>query len=513
MKRKIGVVFLITAVLVLQACNKDEYVLDTHKRDDIVSKQFDMIRCEKEYGTVCVETTDEALAQDIVRNIDDAIENIELESEEEEKQTIYVMNSVPALTVNAVGENIIFADYEKVMAGDTAYIVQELLYRYYDCDYWISYGLSHINDEIDTEELSRYYGNSDNRIQLQLYGNHFFETFQDAEECRIEKNTAVSVIQNICSSGEKITKDIANDIENNKEEYINSWLTSMGLSGDFEVNPELTEEHLTFYSSEEELFYVVLANIVIHIDGSPYNESCVHDLMELDEYFSYTQQDILDLNAFVESNDILGELVDCSRKIVCHKYEGSGAVNYTAASTREIELITWDSLPHEVVHAYLSVFGEHGYPGIEDGIAEYLGTVKFNGCRKRIACEYYLSGWDYFEKERNAYENIKPIDEEDFDMELFYHLWAQSCYNGEKDRKQSGQSISDAYAVVGLDVGRIEEFGDMTYMECEDYVAYIVNHYGFDEALRLLSTDDTNREENEKLIRQYLEEWGASLTD
>ena len=231
MKRKKEIVLcLFMFVFISQGCGSDEYILDTHKRDDIVSRQFDMIRCEKEYGTVCVETTDEALARDIVKNIDSAVKNIKFEPEEDEKQTIYVMNSVPSLTVNAVGENIIFADCEDVMAGDTAYIVQELLYRYYDCEYWISYGFSHRNDEVDTEELSQYYGNSDNWIQLQLYRNHFFETFQDAEQCRIEKNTAVSVIQKICSSGEKITKDIVNDIECNKEEYVNSWLTSLGFS-------------------------------------------------------------------------------------------------------------------------------------------------------------------------------------------------------------------------------------------------------------------------------------------
>lgn len=57
------------------------------------------------------------------------------------------------------------------------------------------------------------------------------------------------------------------------------------------------------------------------------------------------------------------------------------------------------------------------------------------------------------------------------------------------------------------DVGRIGEFADLTYMEC------IVNHYGFDEVLRLLATDDTNREENEKQMRQYLEEWGAAMEE
>lgn len=63
------------------------------------------------------------------------------------------------------------------------------------------------------------------------------------------------------------------------------------------------------------------------------------------------------------------------------------------------------------------------------------------------------------------------------------------------------------------DMGRIEEFADMTYMECEDYVAYIINQYGVDEALRLLMTDDTNREEDEKLMRQYLEEWNETMKD
>lgn len=107
------------------------------------------------------------------------------------------------------------------------------------------------------------------------------------------------------------------------------------------------------------------------------------------------------------------------------------------------------------------------------------------------------------------WEAVKPIDENEFDMELFFHLWAKSLYNGEKDRQQTGQRMSDIYE----DVGRIGEFADMTYMECEDYVAYIVNHYGVDEVLRLLATDDTNREENEKQIRQYLEEWSATMEE
>lgn len=509
MKRKTGAfVFVFLFSIVLQACGKDEYVSDIHKRDDIVSKQFDMIRCEKEYGIVCVETTDEALARDIVKNIDNTLKDIELQPDENEKQTIYVMNTVPALSLRAVDENILFADYEKVASKDTACLMQELLYRYYDCDYWVSYGLSHRNDEVDPEELRRYYANPDNGQQLQLYGTHFFETFQDAEQCKIAKDTAVSVIREICGSKKKITKQLVSEIESGKESYINSWLESLGVPGDFRVNPELTEEHLTFYSSEDELFCIVLGNIIIQIDGSPYNLVCVRNLEEIDEYFSYTQQDVSDLNAFVENNEILGAMVDCGEKRVCHKYESAGKKSWSDKRTKTIQLITWDPLIHEIVHQYLAGFGDHEYIGVEEGLAEYLGSMKYNGCRKRIACEYYVNGFEYFEKQRNAYEAVKPIDENEFDMELFFHLWAKSLCSGEKDRQETGHLMSDAYE----DVGRIGEFADMTYMECEDYVAYIVNHYGFDEVLSLLATDDTNREENEKKIRQYLEEWGTTMT-
>lgn len=510
MKRKAGILFFaVLFSLVLQACGKDEYVSDIHKRDDILSKQFDMIRCEKEYGTVCVETTDEKLARDVVKNIENALTEIDLQPDENEKQTIYVMNTAPAFSLNAVDENIIFADYDKVVSGDASYPVQELLYRYYDCDYWISYGLSHRNDEVDAEELSRYYDNPDNLLQLQLYGTHFFDTFQDVEQCRIAKDTAVSVIRENCGSKNKITKELVSKIESGKESYINSWLESLGVPGDFKVNPELTEEHLTFYSSEDTLFCIVLENIIIQIDGSPYNSTCVRNLEEIDEYFSYTQRDVADLNAFVENNDILGEMVDCGEKRVCHKYESAGKKSWSDKKTQTIELVTWDPLIHEIAHQYLTGFGAHGYVGVEEGLAEYLGSMKFNQCRKRVACEYYVSGWEFFEKERSAYEAVKPINENDFDMELFFHLWAKSLYNGEKDRQQTGQRMSDVYE----DVGRIGEFADMTYMECEDYVAYIVNHYGFDEVLRLLATDDTNGEENEKQMRQYLEEWGATMEE
>lgn len=511
-RKSFVIVSLMMFVFAIQACSKDTFVLDTHKRDDIISRQFEMICCEKEYGTICVETTDEALAKEIVKNIDNALKNIELPTAEKEKQTIYVLNSVPTLSLSTAGENIIFADYEKVMAGDAAYIVQELLYRYYDCDYWISYGLAHRNDAVNVEELKQYYSNSENWLQLQLYGNHFFETFQDARQCEMEKNTAISIMQNICASKKKITKQLVNEMQRGKEEAVNSWLAALGIAGDFKVNSALTEDHLTFYSFEDTLSYIGIENIIIQIEGSPYNPACVRDIAEMDEFFSYTQQDILDLKAYVESNAILDALTDYSKRRICYKYESfAGSVNFSNVDTQTIQLITWDSFVHENVHLYLAVFGQHGYAGIEEGLCEYLGSVKFNGCRKKMACEYYLSDWDYFEKEKNDYEKIKPIDEDNFDMELFYHLWAQSAYNGEKDKHESGQNLGDVNAYTGMD--RIEEFADLTYMECEDYVAYIVNHYGLDEVLRLLATDDSNREENEKQIRQYLEEWSATFTD
>lgn len=215
------------------------------------------------------------------------------------------------------------------------------------------------------------------------------------------------------------------------------------------------------------------------------------------------------MQAFVKDNEILREMVDCDGKIVCYKYESSRNVSVEQEITKTIRLATWDSFTHEVAQLYLSGFGEHEYVAIEEGLSEYLGSVKFNGCRKRLAYEYYSNDWDYFAQEKKVYEEIKPIDEENFDMELFYHLWAKSFVNGEKDRAQSGQRIADVVA----DMGRIEEFADMTYMECEDYVAYIINQYGVDEALRLLMTDDTNREEDEKLMRQYLEEWNETMKD
>lgn len=510
MKKKLSsICLIIMCSFVLQACKSDEYVSDTHKRDDVVARQFDMIRCEKDYGTVCVETTDEAVAREIVKNIDNVVENIELQPDEEERQTIYILSTVPSISLSTLDENVILADYEKVLTGDVTYIVQELLYRYYDCDYWISYGISHINDTVDLDELSQYYSDPDHQSQLQLYGNHFFEMFQDAEECRIEKSTAVSIIKNVCDTKKKITKELVDEIEGSKEKYINSWLGELELPGDFEANTELTEDNLTFYSTDDELFYITLDNIVISIEGDPYNPACVRDISELDEFFSYAQQDILNMQAFVKDNEILREMVDCDGKIVCYKYESSRNVSVEQEITKTIRLATWDSFTHEVAQLYLSGFGEHEYVAIEEGLSEYLGSVKFNGCRKRLAYEYYANDWDYFAQEKKAYEEIKPIDEENFDMELFYHLWAKSFVNGEKDRAQSGQRIADVVA----DMGRIEEFADMTYMECEDYVAYIINQYGVDEALRLLMTDDTNREEDEKLMRQYLEEWNETMKD
>lgn len=205
-----------------------------------------------------METTDEAVAREIVKNIDNVVENIELQPDEEERQTIYILSTVPSISLSTLDENVILADYEKVLTGDVTYIVQELLYRYYDCDYWISYGISHINDTVDLDELSQYYSDPDHQSQLQLYGNHFFEMFQDAEECRIEKSTAVSIIKNVCDTKKKITKELVDEIEGSKEKYINSWLGELELPGDFVTNTELTEDNLTFYSTDDKLFYITL---------------------------------------------------------------------------------------------------------------------------------------------------------------------------------------------------------------------------------------------------------------
>ena len=93
MKKTYSWVLLIIIIFVVQGCGfaKGEKVV--HKRDELISKQFEALCYERDYGTVYIEFDDRGVADEIVKYTDNLWKKLEL-GEMENKMEIYLVKNI-----------------------------------------------------------------------------------------------------------------------------------------------------------------------------------------------------------------------------------------------------------------------------------------------------------------------------------------------------------------------------------------------------------------------------------
>ncbi|MBO4809208.1 MAG: hypothetical protein J5537_09210 [Lachnospiraceae bacterium] len=480
-KQVILYVFLFTCLAFLTGCSKESFVKETHKRDNIISRQFEMLTCEKPYGRIHIESLNEEEALQVSRFVDECMSEAQIESDKGDYELFFLHNPTNE-NFALFDSNILVIPLDQILLGEITYTKTNLIYWMSNCDYWVAYGMAASGEE-QIDDLAEYYRKEDNCKQLNLSGARFFDIFQSNDDCEMVRETAKAIVKyakgKCYSSSQEITE--------NKNHIINEWLKSLDLEYQYEYS---LYDKVKYIANSETggLNYIIIENIVMDIAGDPYSGTFVKDINDMERYLSNISEDIEGIQDFFINNNVNEIEQFMQKKIACHKV---GAEKYRTSfvqpESETIVLLQWNTLPHEYVHILFNPCFAGDSIELKEGMAEYLGTYKYNHKIKEMF-------YDWLNQEDSYYApigdeiGIKSINSEnELDIERITHMILQNCEVKEKVCRP----LND----------KTEEW---TYEECSDFVAFVINRYSVKKMIELAGLEES---EQRKAIDALLPEW------
>lgn len=487
MKNRINLITFYTIIafsIFLCGCGKTQFTKETHKREDLFARQFEMLTCEKPYGKLCVETEDENEAAKVEGFVNKRLKATGINLDDN-KYTLMFVSAVPPKSMALSDQNILVFPIDDVINGDGNNSAQRMIYLMGNCDYWISYGMAYMDTEIDNEALRAYYSDDENLPALNMTGIRFFDYYQDEDECEIAKQTATAVVKYASEKGYKTIDSIAS----NKSELINGWLSSIGVTNTFDG--EYFDKAIYFKNPDDddlECFRIDNVSILLRK-----GDVCdIDNIDDLEEYLFYVPDDLSAIRNCIIDNGIL-DPEEVNRPITCHKNEMKGATYSYAMLDDKIYLEYWKSLPHECVHVYLGKFTTARNNFFNEGVAEYLGSMKYNHAERYNTYKLFQNGL-YKDcaglREINP-DEIKSVD--DVNLSEIYRLKI----------KEKEEDENACYPLV--------DNSGWTYEESGSLVEYIVENYSFKDFIKAFACEGRTEEENDEIIQKYIDEWREDL--
>ena len=470
----------------LAGCSKVSFVKETHKRDSIITRQFDMLTCEKPYGKIHVETLDENEAKQVIKFVDECIADAQIEGNSENNELFFIKNPTNDM-FSLLNVNTVVIPLEPILSGEIVNVKTNLIYLMSDCDYWVAYGMASCDEKKSIDSLRGYYGEQDNCAQLNLSGVRFFDLFQDQNNCEMVKETAKAIVKFAKKKGYSSPRKITEE----KNKIINEWLNSLEL--DYQYQYFLTDNVKYITNSKTgSLDYILIDNLVLDIAGDPYSGTFVRDIDDMEDYLAYISEDIKGIQDYFIRNNVDEIEKTIQKKITCHKVCAEKYRTSFAQPEREsIVLLQWNTLPHEYVHILFNPYFKGDCKELKEGMAEYLGTNKYNHKVKEM---YYawLNQEDSYYAQIGEEIGIKSItSQEDLDIENIVRLILRNQDVKEKVcRPLNGEN---------------EEW---TYEECSDFVAYIIKKYSFGKILEIAKLEES---EQRNTIAAMILEWEDSF--
>ncbi len=523
-KRKTGIfAVMIMLTLWLAGCSleNEEFITETHKRDDIISRNFEMMTLEAGNVSYHIEMSEED------------VENGNLEAYKKMLTEVKkVKESIEALTGNVLEEekqeptDVYFLEnadnyeaWSKVIVIEKGYIGTEeftyhLLHKLYDCEEWVAYGLSKylLGEIADEAYLKDYYSEKENVADLSLFGAKFYDLNPDKEEQKAVRETALSLFTYILQEHEKevaVLFDMSEDCSEQIVQWKNDWLRVMNISGVYENERETLVRQLRFVSAEGR--YPVLMkfeNYVFYLNDAVFDEERMENMDGMEKEFSGAFADVVDIERYLFENlseELLQNIRTRKQYVIKCYFETEGVNNsQTHILEQEIRLSDIWAFPHESVHTILLNnlnYYEVDRQWIDEGIAEYLTVILYGKNRNRvqgIRQEEYYSNWDIGVTENAEHEIIRNHNKRVFDIYLSeggklgeigfnyedfseIYLYTEKCVSNPEEKpwvKYDGLS-----SIYGMKINN--GTADWSYMECMEFVEYLVERFGIQKVMEV----------------------------
>lgn len=501
--------------------SQEEYVKQTHKRDEYISRNFEMMTLNDGEFTYHIEIHKEDIEngnleayKEQLTEVKKAQQSIEalvgnvLEEEKQEPIDVYFLENADNYEA---WSKVIVIEKDHIMTEELTY---HLLGKLYDCEKWVSYGLSRclLGESADEAYLQDYYSEKENIADLSLFGGKFYDLNPSNEEQKAVKETALSLFTYILKEHKKDISalfDISEDSSEQIVQWKNDWLKAMGISGVYENEREEIVRQLRFLPADG--VYPVLMkfeNYVFYLNDAVFEEERMENMDNVEKEFLGAFADVIDIEKYLFENlsEELLQNIRTRKQYVTKCYFEIEGVNNSQAHVLEQEIRLSDiwEFPHEAIHTILlnsSNYYEVDRQWIDEGLAEYLTVLLYGKNRNRVQGkrqeEYYLN-WDTGVAENAEHEMIRnhnkkvfdiylneggKLGENGFNYEKFseIYLYTEKCVSNPEEKpwvKYDGLS-----SIYGMKINN--GTGDWSYMECMEFMEFLVERFGIQKVMEV----------------------------
>lgn len=517
---------MLVSVILLTGCvgEKETFIKETHRRDENISRNFEMLTME--YGNMVYHTEiaqadkesenldsyEEELLEvkNLVSKIDKAAKTFSIKNADKYKD-IYFVENAPEGGIYFYN-NAVLID-KTIMETDQ--FASNLIGLLYDCEEWVGYGMNgYINGvTADEEFLKEYYSKEENIADLSLFGGKFYELNEDEEERKAMQQTAVSLFAYIAK--EKAVRTLFETDSSGTEQIVewkNEWLQERNSLGVYENEREAIARNVRFYLGNEEYPVRMYWNqCIFHLDKTAMSLIDIENMADFETETLFALEDATGIDAYLYENlsdDLYKEIEKNKTTYYCYfrdtKITGK---SYAATELGWVSLTNMVSFPHEYAHMLTGTqtFGMDS-AWLVEGLAENLGAVRYGKSNARS----YAKAWgeylemlkenpgeqaDWFLKVDDLYCKSGGIYTEDgFDFRLFEKALVYMTKTTDNAQEKPWIKWYELESIYNREIKN--GTGSWSYEESELFVDYLIGQYGIEKVMELnFNYSDQNFEE------------------
>ena len=502
-------------MLLLGGCTggTETIIRETHKRDENISRNFEMLTME--YGNM-VYHTEIAVADKESENLasyeEELLEIKHLAGKIEKAAKAFSLEKADNYTdiyfvENAPEGGIYFYNNDVLVDKEvleTDQFASSLIGLLYDCEEWVGYGMNgYINDvAADETFLKEYYSKEENIADLSLFGGKFYELNEDEEERNAVQQTAISLFAYIAK--EKDIK-VLFETDNSSTEQImawkNEWLQERNSQGVYENEREAIARSVRFYPGNWEYPVRMYWNqCIFHLNETAMALINVTNMADFESEALLALEDAAGIDTYLYENlsvDLYKEIERNKTTYYCYfrdtKITGK---SYAATELGWVSLTNMVSFPHEYTHMLTGTqtFGMES-AWLVEGLAENMGAVRFGKSNTRD----YAKVWrdylallkenpgeqtDWFFKVDDLYRKMGGVcTEDEFDFRLFEKALVYTMKTTANAREKPWITWYELESIYNREIENAT--GSWSYEESELFVAYLMERFGIEKVMQL----------------------------
>ena len=489
---------LLIVLLLFTGCSKkiDEYTWSQghHQRSDEFLRVFDYSTTQGKYATYSIidSLSNTIDLNNTVKEIENDIQiMIDYLKIPDINLKIFIMDDTTNTYISNIKDTI-YIPYSLIKNKSYRPFILSMITDYKTN--WKVVGLCGVifKDTIDTELLHNFYSSNENLDTLLLNGASFYTNWTTESNLKMVNLTAIALTNYIIDN---YTLNKLNDIPG--ELIRKEWLTSLGLSNDFDYSSSEYLDSFFFYTSDS--YDLIAQNSILSIFIDQEKEY-MNNYLDVYRFINILMDGKECINSYMKINAPKNySCLKISDTLNC--YIGGGRSAHVSDNNIYLLPNQLEALLHEYTHAIIDeeqTNYNYNKLWVSEGIAEYMSRV--------IASDFYKNGdtkksfYDALSKKitedfkhsdivlYNWYNNAfttKPSFEE-FNMRYIYDNLAYQTFVYPNDWLDRSYGSGDYETTRGV---RPAEGTELSMLQSMSFVGFLINEYSLDYVISYLKDD------------------------